>query len=50
MKVSEVKIEIFKCKCEGCSLRKACDSYEELTAETICSVAEDNLEGYKDEN
>lgn len=49
MKASEIKEELFNCKCEGCSLRKACDLYEELTGETICSVAEDNLEGYENE-
>lgn len=46
MEVSEVKKEINNCECEECSLRKACDLYEELTDETICSVAAESLEGF----
>lgn len=38
-KIDEIKAAIYNCNCDECTLREACDLYEEFTNETICSIA-----------
>lgn len=46
MEVDEIKIAINNCKCDECTLRKACDLYELATDETICGAITDRVEEF----